>query len=67
MTKHVIFLIDWLGIHMNSRLVALIFTSHLLASLLMPLLCVKFVIVLIMTALLVLIIFFMIALPDLVV
>jgi len=65
--KHVIFLIGWLGIHMNLRLIALICTSHLLASRLMPLLCVKFVIVLIAIALLVLIIFLMIALLELVV
>jgi len=48
--KHAIFLIGWLEIHMNLRLVALIVTSHLLAFLLMHLFCVKFVIVLIMTA-----------------
>jgi len=55
--KHVLFLIGWLGIRMNLKLVVLILTSHPLASLLMHLPCVKFVIVLIMTAVLVLIIF----------
>jgi len=65
--KHAIFMIGWLGILMNSRLVVLILTSHSLASLLMPILCVKFAIVLIMTALLVPIIFLMKVLLDLVV
>ena len=64
--KHVIFLIGWLGAHMNLRLV-LILTSHPLASLLMPLLCVIFAIILIMTAVLVPIIFLMKAMLDLVV
>jgi len=65
--KHVIFLIGWLGIHMNLRLVTLILTSHPLASLLMPLLCVKFDIILIMTTLPVPIIFLVKGLLDLVV
>ena len=65
--KHVIFMIGWLGIRMNSRLVVLILPSHPLPSLPMALLCAKFVIVLITTALLVLIIFLMKGLPDLVV
>jgi len=65
--KHVISLIGWLRIRMNLKLVALMFTSHLLASLLVPLLCVLFGTVLIMTILLVLIIFLMIALLDLVI
>ena len=55
--KHVLFLIIWLGIRMNLKLVVLILTSYLLASPLMYLLCVKFVNVLIMIAVLVLIIF----------
>jgi len=37
------FLTVWLGIRMNLKLVVLILTSHLLASPLMYLLCVKFV------------------------
>jgi len=65
--KHVISLIGWLRIRMNLKLVALILTFHPLASLLVPLLCVLFAIVLIMTAILVLIIFLMKALPDLVI
>jgi len=56
--NHAIFLIGWLGICINSRILVLILTSHAHASLLMPLLCVKFVIVLIMTALLIPTIFF---------
>jgi len=47
--KYVIFLIGWLGTHMNLRPVVRIFTSHPLASLLMPLLCVQFSIILIST------------------
>jgi len=58
--SHAIFLIGWLGIYINLTLVVLILTSHLLASLIMPS-CVKFFIVLIMTALLVPIIFLMMA------
>jgi len=65
--KHVPFLIGWLGKHMNLRPVALILTCHPIASLLMPLLRVKFAIALIMTALLLPIIFLMKVLPDLVV
>ena len=65
--KHAIFLIGWLGIHMNLGLVVLILTSHPLASLLMPLFCVKFTLVLIMTATLIPIIFLMMALLGLVV
>ena len=57
--KHVPFFIGWLGIHMNLKLAVLIFTSHSLASALMYLLCVKFVIVLIITAVVVLIMFLM--------
>jgi len=64
--KHVIFLIGWLGVRMNLKLVVLIFTSHRVASPLMCLLCVKLVIVLIMPVVLVLIIFLMMALLDLV-
>jgi len=67
LTKHVIFLIGWLGIRMNLKLVALFPTCHPLASLLMPLLCVIFAIILIMTAVLVPIIFLMKAVLDLVV
>jgi len=52
---------------MNLRLVVLILTSQPLASVLMPLLCMKFVIVLIMTTLLIPIIFLMMALLGLVV
>ena len=65
--KHALFLIGWLGIRMNLKLVVLILTSHPLASPLMYLLCVKFVIVLIMTAVLVLIIFLMKAWLELVI
>ena len=65
--KHVISLIGWLEIRLNLKLVALIHTSHPLASLLVPLLCVLFVIVLIMTAVLVPIIFLMKAVLDLVI
>jgi len=62
-----VFLIGWLGIRMNLKLVVVIFTSHPLASPLMYLLCVKFVIVLIITAVVVLIIFLMKALLYLVI
>ena len=65
--KHAVFLISWLGIYMNLRLVVLILTYHPLASLPMPLLCVKFAIVLITAVLFVPIIFLMKGLPDLVV
>jgi len=65
--RHVIFLIGWLGIHINLRLVVLILTSHPLTSLIMPLLCVKFAFILIMTTLLVAIIFLMMVLLGLVV
>ena len=67
LTKHAIFLIGRLGIHVNLKLVVLILTFHPLASLLIPLPCVKFVIILIMTALPVPIIFLMMASLDLVV
>jgi len=62
-----IFLIDWLRILMNTRLVALIHASHPLVSLIMLLLCAKFAIVLTMTVILVPIIFLMRALLDLVI
>jgi len=65
--RHVIFLIGWLGVHMNLRLVVLILTSHALVSQIMPLLCVNFFIVLIMTTILIPIIFLMMALLDLIV
>jgi len=65
--KHGIFLIAWLGIRLNLKLVALILTSHPLASLLVPLLCVLFATVLITTAILVPIIFLMKILLDLVI
>ena len=42
LTKHAIFLIGWLGIRMNLKLIALFPICHPLASLLMPLLCVIF-------------------------
>jgi len=67
LVKHVIFLIGWLGIRMNLKLVVLIFTSHPLASPLVYLLCVKFIIILIITAIVILIIFLMKALLDLVI
>jgi len=57
--KHVISLIGWLGIRMNLKLVVMNLTFYPLASPLMHLSCVKFVIVLIMTAVLVPIIFLM--------
>jgi len=60
-----IFLIGWLGILMNMRLVVLVHTSDPLASLIMFLLCAKFAIVLIILVILVLIIFFMKAFLDL--
>jgi len=60
-----IFLIGWLRILMSMRLLALIHTSHPRVSLIMLLLCVKFVIILIMIVILVPIIFFMRALQDL--
>jgi len=63
--KHGIFLIGWLRILMNLRLVVLIPTTHSLTSLIMPLLCVKLAIVLTMTARLVPIIFLMRVLLDL--
>ena len=62
--KDVIFLIGWLRILMNLRLVVLILTSHPLASVIMPLLCMKFVIVLIMTVILTPVIMLMMAWPD---
>jgi len=65
--RNVIFLIGWLVIHLNLRLVVLILTSHPFASLLMPLLCVQFATVLIIATLLVPIIFLMKGLLDLVV
>jgi len=65
--KHMIFLIDWLGIHMSLKLVVLIPTCHSLASPIRPLLGVKLAIVLIMMAHLVPIIFLMRVLLDLVV
>ena len=39
--KHMNFLISWLGILMNLKLVVLIYTSHPLASLIVCLLCVN--------------------------
>jgi len=60
------FFIGFLGIHMNLRLVVLILTSHPLISLIMSLLTKKFVIVLIMIAILVPIIFLMMVLLGLV-
>jgi len=51
--KDEIFLIGWLRILMNLRLVVLIHTSHPLASLIVLLLSVKFIIVLIMKVILV--------------
>ena len=65
--KHAIFLIGWLGIRMNLKLVAISPTCHPLASLTMPLLCVIFANVLIMTAVLDPIIFLMKVVLDLVV
>jgi len=65
--KYVIFWIGWLEIRMNSRLVVLILTSHPLASLPLPLLCVQFATIVIKRTLLVLIIFLMKGLLDLVV
>ena len=55
---------DWLGILMNLRLAVLILTSDPLASLIMFLLCAKFVVVLIMKAIIVPIIFLIWALLD---
>jgi len=52
---------------MNLRVIVLILTFHPLASLIMPLMCAKFVIVMIMTVILVPIIFLMMALLDLLV
>jgi len=57
--KHGTFLIGWLRILMNLRLVVLIPTTHSLASLIWPLLCVKLAIILITKAHLVPIIFLM--------
>jgi len=51
--KHMIFLIGWLGILMNLKLVALILVPHPFASLIMPLLYAKFAIVLITPVILV--------------
>ena len=59
------FLECWLKILMNLRLVMLIHTSDPLASLIMLLLCVKFVIVLIMEVILIHVIFLMRVLLDL--
>jgi len=59
--------LDWLAWDTYEFLVVLILISHPLASSLMYLLCVKFVIVLIITAFLVLIIFLMKVLLDLVI
>jgi len=63
--KHVIFLIGWLGILTNLKLAILILVSHPLASLIMPLLCAKFDIVLITPVILVPFTFLMKALLDL--
>ena len=63
--KYGIFLIGWLRILINLRLVVLIPTIHCLASLILPLLCVKLAIILTMTARLVPIIFLMRLLLDL--
>ena len=63
--KHEIFFIGWLKILMNLILVVLIPTTHALASLIMPLLCVKLAIVLTITAHLIPIIFLMRVLLDL--
>ena len=62
--KHRIFFIGLLRILMNLILVVLIAITHSLASLIMPLLCVKLVIVLTMTVHLVSIIFLMKVLLD---
>jgi len=62
--KHVISLIGWLRILMNVKLVVSILTSHLLASLIIPLLCVRFVIVLATIVILVLVIFLIIPLMN---
>ena len=57
----------WLGKHTNLRLVILILILHPFASPIMPLMCVKFAIILTMIALLIPIIFLMTALLGLVV
>ena len=61
----VILLIGWLRTLMNLRLVVLIFTFNPLASLIMPFLCAKFVIVMIMIVILVPIIFLLMVLLGL--
>ena len=63
--KHGIFFIGWVKILMNLILVVLILTTHSLASLIMPLLCVKLAIVLTITVHLVPIIFLKRVLPNL--
>jgi len=62
--KHVISLIGCLETPRNLKLVVLILTFHPLVSLITPLLCVKFSIVLITTVILVLVIFLMIVLLN---
>jgi len=64
LTKRVIFLIGWLGILMNLKLVVPILTSHPLASLIIPHLRVRFVVVLPTIVILVLVIFMMIVLLN---
>ena len=58
------YLSGWLGILMNLKLAVLILVPHPLASLIIPLRCVKFVIVLITPVILVPFIFLMKALLD---
>ena len=65
--KPTIFLIGWLGVHMNLKLVILIPTCHSLASLIWLLLGVKLATVLIMIVYLVPIIFSMRVFHDLLV
>ena len=65
--KYMIFLVGWLEILMNLKLVVLILMPHPLASLIMLLLYVKFVIVLIMKVILVPVLFLIRVLLDLVV